>query len=144
MADEAVLKTKRPFLVWVIAISLLCGALAIIVSEYLISSGILQIDPVQKAQLDSLKASQTVVDHISMWLISIIGLAGALMLFLMKKIAFPIFIAHEVLGWCNYVSLHISGQYSKSELISNMAFSEVLSLLILYYVWSLYKKGALG
>lgn len=146
MADEAVLKPKRPLLVWGIVIFMLYGAVGGILTEYLMTTGTIPLYPEVQAQMDAVQASQTIVDRVTVWLFTALGIVAVIALFLMKRLAFPIFVALTILGWCNYIRLSFTDQFASFsffEIIMSVGLGEIISLLILFYVWHLYKEGVL-
>ena len=83
---------KRPKWVWAISIFYFFSAAYTLLSFYLINSGAVAVPEATKAYLDSL----TAMDYAFTILIGLANLIGAISLFLLRKIAYPLFLASLV------------------------------------------------
>ena len=81
-------KRKRPIWVWVISIYYFFSIGFGLLSYYLSSIGAIPLTPTQKAYF----ANLTIFEHGMTLIIGLIGIAGVIALFLMRKVALYLFI----------------------------------------------------
>jgi len=133
--------SKRPLMVWFIVLFYLYGLIAGFGVDLLISSGVIQLPAEEAATLETLKASQTTLDIVWLWLSNGFVVVKIIALFLLRKIALPIFAVHEILGISYVIWWHSHNGFA--EIFGMSLIGEVISLLILLYVWNLHRSGVL-
>ena len=142
MSDEQHVSHERPVLVWLISAFFFLSAIWTFLSFYLILSGAIPLEPAQKAYFDRL----TPIDYVLTIGIGLLNLAGAITLFLLRKIARYLFLSSLGLslvvmlwhlttkGWAEAAG----GATSVGALIGY-----VLLVAVCMYAWRLSKKGVL-
>ncbi len=88
MSNSQVVKNKRTVWVWVISIFYFFSAGYTLLSFYLIHSGFVSLPEETRLYLEGL----SVFDYIFTILIGLMNLSGAVTLFLLRKIAYPLFL----------------------------------------------------
>lgn len=94
MSEDPVSGTKRPGWVWVITILMLLSASWTLFSFYLIRTGAIPLAPEQRAIFDSMSA----LDYGLSIATGLLNISGAILLFLMRKAAVPLFGTAFALG----------------------------------------------
>jgi hypothetical protein len=89
MNDMQVAQHKRPKWAWAISIFYFLSAAYTLLSFYLINSGAVAAPEATKSYLDSLTAT----DYAFTILIGLANFIGAISLFLLRKMAYPLFLA---------------------------------------------------
>jgi hypothetical protein len=140
--DAAPARPKRPIWVWVISIFFFVSAGWTLLSFALIFSGIIPLDAAQKAYFDKL----TAVDYAATLIIGACNFIGAIALFLLRRIAVPLFATALALtlvmtiwqsatkGWVEAMS----GPGLVGALVGY-----ALLIVVCIYAWHLSRKGVL-
>jgi len=89
MREEGKVMKKRSAWVWLIAIFFSFSSVWTFISLLIVNTGLIAVPPEQKAYIKSL----TAVDYSITILISLANLAGAISLLMLRKMAFPFFLA---------------------------------------------------
>lgn len=142
MSNEFKAQRERPVWVWLISIYFFLSAIWSLLSLYLILSGTIPLEPAQKAYFDR----QTPVDYALIILAGLLNLAGAVTLFLLRKIARYLFLS--ALGLLAVSTLWHAAAKGWIEASGVAGFVGVLigyALLVIVciYAWRLSKKGVL-
>lgn len=133
---------KRPKWVWAISFFYFISAIYTLLSLYLIHTGAIPIPEATKAYLDSL----TTIDHIITIVIWVVILVGAISLFFLRKMAYPLFLISFVVNIL--MSLwHMLSKNMLSALVSGGAIGMIIGwgmlLAVCLYAKKLAKLGVL-
>jgi hypothetical protein len=135
-------KKKRPGWVWAISIFFFLSPGWTLLSFYLIGTGVVSLNAVQKVYFSNL----TTIDYILTILIALANLLGAVALFLLRKVAFHLFIT------AFSVNLLLTAWHTVTKgWIAAMGGPDLLSALIGWallvavciYSWRLIQRGVL-
>ncbi|HBE88928.1 MAG TPA: hypothetical protein DDW67_07295 [Elusimicrobia bacterium] len=142
MEETITVKAKRPLLVWVISIFYFATITRALLALYFIYSGAAQISPENQALLARVTPFEWGLTVVS----SIAGLAGAVLLFRMKKAAFPLFLAFLIVGvgmavWPWFTQTGFAG-VSWQVLLSTFISKGILAAVCMY-IWDLAQDGVL-
>lgn len=133
---------KRPKWVWAISIFYFLSAAYVLLSFYLINSGAVPVPEATRAYLDGL----TAFDHAFSILIGVANLLGAISLFLLRKVAYPLFLASFVANVL-VSTWHMISKNMLSALVSGggigMLIGWGMQLAVIWYVRRLAKSGVL-
>ncbi len=135
-------KKKRPVLVWVISIFYLFSFAWTTLSFFLIFSGVIPLPPEQEAYFNNL----TTFDYGYTFLLMGINLAGAISLFLLRKIALYLFVgglAISILSTIWHILTKGWLQAVGSAGLTGSLIGYVISIAICIYIWKLTNKGVL-
>lgn len=142
MNDVQVTQHRRPTWVWVISVFYFLSAAYTLLSFYLINSGAIAVPAATKAYLDGLTAT----DYAFTILIGLANLIGAISLFLLRKIAYPLFLASLVANVLMSV-WHIVSKNMLSAFVSGGAIGMLIGwgmlLAVCLYAKKLTKSGVL-
>jgi hypothetical protein len=135
-------KARRPLLVWVISIFYFATIARALLALYFIYSGAVQVSPEQRELLTRVTTLEWAITLIG----SAAGLAGAVMLFRLKKAAFPLFLAFLVVGvglavWPWFTGAGFEG-VSWQVLLSTFISKGILAGACMY-IWDLAQDGVL-
>ena len=133
----------RTFLVWVIFILCAIDILLQIGSIVFLYSGAIAWPREVTARLDAVSSDEIAVNL----LVSLYWLVAGTTLFMMRRIALPLFllgIPVDLLhyGWTVY--LHGSDLFAETRSMVVAVIAVALSLLICFYVWTLDRRGMLA
>ena len=134
---------RRPLGVWVISLVLAWGALWTPVAFALFQSGRIPLTPAQHAYY----AGLTPLDFVFSCALELSNLAGAVMLFLLKRQALPIFVATLAFSLLQFLYQILAKHWLSA--ISGPGLAEVLAgwvvwALVILYVWRLRARGLLA
>lgn len=136
------LPINRPALVWVISIFYFVSAGWVLLSFALIFSGLIPLTDVQKTYFQA----QTVFDYGSTALIGGANLVGAVLLFLLRRQAFPFFLTAFSFGLIQtlyqIVTKNWLGAIGGPGLVGAVI-GWGISIAIIVYTWRLVSKGVL-
>jgi hypothetical protein len=135
-------KKKRPVLVWIISIYFIFSLLFTLLSFIIIFSGIIPLQPAQKAYFENL----TIFDHTYTILIMLANLIGAITLFLLRKFAFYFFTFALLLNILSTIYNILSKGWVEAiggvGLIGSIIGLGII-VAICFYSWLLCRKGIL-
>ena len=142
MLDNPQEKTKRPAWVWVISVFYFISAGFTLLSFSVIGSGDAQLNSAQQAYFDSL----TAVDYVVTITMGSANLLGAVLLFLLKKPAFYLFVGTFCAGilvavW-ETITTNWVAAISPGGLVG-AAIGWAISLAVCMYCWRLIQRGVL-
>jgi hypothetical protein len=142
MSDEQRVRHERPILVWLISAFFFLSAIWTLLSFYLILSGAIPLEPAQKAYFDRL----TPLDYALTVATGLLNLAGAVMLFLLRKIALYLFLS--AIGLTAVSTLWQAAAKGWVEALGGAGLvgaliGYVLLVVVCIYAWRLSKKGVL-
>lgn len=133
---------KRPKLVWTVFLFFLFSVGYTALSFYLVYSGSVRVMPDQAAFFSSL----SVFDHTMTVVIAALNIAGAISLFLLRKIAFHFFAASLIIG----ILATVVHAMTKNFLVAlggsgavGMIIGYGISIAVCVYAWKLKARGVL-
>jgi hypothetical protein len=133
----------RTFLVWVIFLLIVIGVIFQFGSIILLFSGALPIPPEAMAELNVVSSEEIAVDL----LVGLYSLVAGIALFMMRRIALPLFLASIPIAIAQYAwTIHLHGW---DMIMGNggmlvMVFVFGVGILICFYIWTLDRRGALA
>jgi hypothetical protein len=142
MSDAQYVRHGRPVLVWLISAFFFLSAIWTLLSFYMVLSGAIPLEPAQKAYLDRL----TPIDYSLAIVLGSLNLAGAVMLFLLRKIALYLFLtafALSVVLMLWHVATKGWAEAAGAAMSIGALMGYVLSAMVCIYAWRLSKKGVL-
>jgi hypothetical protein len=142
LLDNPQEKIKRPAWVWVISVIYFVGAGYALLLFYVIGSGNVQLNSAQQAYFDSL----TVMDHVAAIAIGSANMLGAVLLFLLRKPAFYLFVGTFCAGILVAVWETITTNWVEAMPAGGLVGSAIgwaISLVVCMYCWRLIQRGVL-
>lgn len=140
MTEET--KPKRPKLVWVISIFYLLSAIFVIILLFYMINGKITVTEELRPKIERLSTRH----HVSMTVFAFIDILGAIFLFLLRRVAFKLFVAGLSLGiimWIIDLGSHTWGKTIGWSDLIYVFIGWTVSGLICFYVWKLQKRGVL-
>ena len=133
---------RRPAGVWVVSVYYFFSAGYTLVKFTLARSGLVELDPLQKSYFASLSPG----DYLLVVVSACLMLSGAIFLFLMRRIAFPLFCAALALSasitvW-NILTRHLTSKAAIGSLIG-AGVAWTIMLLVCIYTARLRAQGVL-
>jgi hypothetical protein len=144
-SDPSLARPHRPVPIWVIAIVVLCATAFSLFSIAMVPSMLAVSSDVGDAQRQFLE-SQTTLNYV-LAVATILGnLTGAVLLFLMKRQALYVFIGALVLALANttyniFVNNWLTAVGSTGLIVALAGWA--VNVIIILYVWSLFRKQLL-
>ncbi len=132
--QNRVTKQRRPGWVWFIFGYTIITTVFSVFSFWLIKNSGMPLDPKSQALVDSFTTAHYVWTYINLGF----GLIASIALFMLKKIAFPIYCVHFGLMLLSNVFL-----YNPNTPKFALVFGIIFNLLILFYTKRLIKRGVL-
>jgi len=133
---------KRPKLVWVVFLFYLFSGGSTALSFYLVLSGLISVAPEQAMYLRNLSA----LDWAITGLTATLNLAGAISIFLLRKIAFPLFATSLALSilltLVHAFTTNLTTALGGSGAIG-IAIGYAISIAVCTYAWRLKARGVL-
>jgi hypothetical protein len=133
----------RPILVWIICLLMLISVVAEVGSVFFMYAGAVPWPQEVMAELDTVSSSELALNMI----VSIYDLVSLIALFMMRRIAVPLFVMSIPIGLLQYGwTIYFRG----SEMLTNgfslliVLVSFAIALLIVFYVWTLDRRGMLA
>jgi hypothetical protein len=134
-------KGKRPRWVWVIFIFYLVSASYTLLAFYLTSIGAVPLTPTQKAFFENM----TIVDYGITFLIGLTCIAGAIALFMMRKVAIYLFLISYSISMVFTLWVAATSTWIQAFGGGFVGFimGWIINIAVLVYTWRLFKKGLL-
>ena len=138
----AVLSLKRPGLVWAILIFYFFSAAWVLLSFYRIHSGAIALNPQQRAYFDGLG----LIDYSLSVILEVANLAGAISLFLLRKVALYLFggalVVNMLTTMWQALGTNLTQVMGPSGL-SGTIIGWVIMISVCFYTWRLARNGIL-
>ena len=133
----------RTFLVWVIFLLSLLSLLLQVASIFVLYAGVIPWPREVVEALNTVSSNEIAMNL----LVSVYDLACAVALFMMRRIALPLFVIGIPVGLLEYgwtIYLHGWEMVANGRSLFTMLVGLTIGLLICFYVWTLDQRGALS
>lgn len=138
----AVLSLKRPGLVWAILIFYFFSAAWVLLSFYRIHSGAIALNPQQRAYFDGLR----LIDYSLTVFLEVANLAGAISLFLLRKVALYLFGGSLIVNMLSTMWQALGTNFTQvmgPSGLSGAIIGWVIMSAVCFYTWRLAHNGVL-